>query len=803
MQIQLYNDLRLQTLGASEGASGFAFPTLVQGPDVVMGFRFHENTEAGWVTKPRDVRGVKLSLGKADARPTSGTWKFRRSGTTGASIAYNADGATMLARLRALFTTEQILEAVAVDGSWLVISTVLLEGLTVTDNLLAPSSFVRWWYVLQDDGRYLYEFRLVQTPVAFTDQFISTLPPEPEVRRIQAGDDAGGTPVPEIQELRLDPWFGGVFRLKRDLRRSGLLSAEDTAASIQIAIQSLLTEAEVEAGANLTVSWPANGQAWITFGGALAGIEENLLEVEVISAPVADPWVTLGMDSADLATALRGKTSETFQLELIWRVADATAAPSDEETVREVLGYRGAVTVLPRLNFPELAVRPEIDWMRPPSPSRYAPFSRDNVYFGSRHYVEEIADDAATVIDHGLGTDLVHVQVWSATGVLLTPGAEFVAEIETTDSVTVTLADGADAPARAIVCAVAQEEHFREHGHAMAQVEGLLATLAALETRLALVEDAVPSGTLTVATDAPAGEIARWALPSVNLIIPSRKAAVIPSTGLLGLDTARMRGTVLPAIHTTDAPGTLPDPLPASPTLIQCGTGGRGKVWRNESGGSITVPGVGGPSFLVEDDGLVGAVWDAARGVGYWYPVRALAGTSSYFPIGFEASLFEVLVSEKQFRPRKRLRAEIGFDAAILKSANRARWDLVMEYGIPTAATDPGTPGANLSTIDWATSDPFLRVPIYLGPVPTNHRFGLDLRHVFDGEDSSFTAAYSAYGATAASAAVLPGATFGLRARLERFDTVDGAPFAGLVGVRGLNVGSGDGDSQAGFVWIE
>ena len=802
MQIQLYNDLRLQTLGAAEGASGFAIPSLVQGPDVVMGFRFHENTDAGWVTKPRDVRGVKLSLGKADARPTSGSWKFRKSSTTGASIAHNADGATMLARLRALFTTEQIVEAVAVDGSWLVISTVLLEGLTVEDNLLSPTSFVRWWYVLQDDGRYLYEFRLVQAPVAFTDQFVTQLPPAPAVRQIQVGDDTGGVLVPEIQELRLDPWFAGVFRLKRDLRRSGLLSVEDTAASIQVAIQSLLTAEEVEDGAELTVSWPANGQAWITFGGALTGIEQELLEVEVVSSPVADPWVTLGMDSADLAAALRGKASETFQLELIWRVSDDTAAPDEEEAVRELLGYRGAVTVLPRVNFPELATRPEIDWQRPPSPSRYPAFSRDQVFFGTRHYVETIVDpEIAVAIAHGLGTDLVHVQVWDGTGTLLTPGDGFEAQIDSADTVVVTVAPG-DGDWKVIISAVAQEEHFRAHTHTLGDVVGLLEKFETIETRLALVEDAVPSGTLTVATETPV-EIARWSLPKVDLIIPSRKQVAIPSTGLMDLDTSRMRGVVLPAIHTTDAAGTLPLPLTAAPTLSQCGTGGNGKVWRNESGAAISVPGSGGVAIVVPDDGLVGAVWDASRGIGYWYPVRALAGTSSYFPIGFETTLLEVLVSEKQFRPRKRLRAEIGFDAAILKSQNRARWELVMEYGIPTAATAPGTPGTNLSTIDWAVADPFFRVPIYLAPTKTNHRFGLDLRHVFSGGESSFTAAYSAYGATSASEAVLPGATFGLRARLERFDTVDGVAFSGLVGLQGVNVAAGDGDSQAGFVWIE
>jgi hypothetical protein len=106
-----------------------------------------------------------------------------------------------------------------------------------------------------------------------------------------------------------------------------------------------------------------------------------------------------------------------------------------------------------------------------------------------------------------------------------------------------------------------------------------------------------------------------------------------------------------------------------------------------------------------------------------------------------------------------------------------------------------------LQSITWDTASPGIDQTIYLGPVPTSHRFGLDVRRTIFGDTNVFAADASVYGARrVASAPSSP--NLALRGRLIRFDTIDGAAFPGLVAVRGLDVGAGEGDSQTGFAWI-
>jgi hypothetical protein len=792
--VRLYNDLARHRLNDTTGAGSFDFPTLKQGTDLVMAFRFQARIDGEYIETPRDVLGVTATISKVDARPTAGTFRLTTGVSTTAALDYNASAAAFQTGMATLYGAVA-LETVLVDGSWLVLFSGEIDDPSVRENVLSPSSFLRWTKEEQADGTWLYEFRAVQAPVAFTDTFERTLPEGPKVEIVQEGASVDGVLIPEIQALRLDPWFAGVYRLRRGNGRvSADLSIDDGPEEIQEAIQAWLTTSEIADGAELTVTRPASGTAHITFGGALAGEDEELITVEVVDAPVGDPTIVLPLTWHSLNTALRGKQSETFQLDLTWRLRDETAADDDLEAVYTVTGYRGPITIVPKL-APDNGLNVYPSWVRPTSPETYRPFSRDQIFFGSRHFISEpIAAFGTYVIPHNLDSEQLIVTAIDAGGLIrYESGVE--TSIVSPSAVEVTVGSPADLPVRILISTVGAEEHFLAHTHTLGDLPEVAALLAQIGARLTALENLLPSGSLTASDDTVA-EIARWTLPTVSTVTPSRKPITIPETGILSLDTTKLRGGLLPAIHTTTAPADLPS-MAVPPTEQQSG-----KVYRNVSGSSVIVPGGGGrPSASVPNNGLVGAAWDPVKRRGAWYPVALKAGTSSYYPSAFDLPLFELLVTAEQFRLRTRFRVEFGFDAAILKSSNRVRWQLLVEYGLPTAATSPGTPGPNLESITWDEANPAIDQTLYLGPTPTRHRIGLELERVLASGENMIKAEKSLYGARTVAGAPTA-ATFGIRARLARFDILDAPAFDGLLAVQGLNLPSGETDIQPGFAWI-
>lgn len=795
MEARFWNNLHSQQLAQSlDGGSGSPFPVLVQRTDLHLTFRFATQIDGSTQPITRRVHSVRALIGPVDARPTSGTFRIRRTsgGQESAAIPCNATQEQMLAALRGLFGNDSITEVVAIDGSWLVLCPSELPAFTAAKNLLSPNSFVRHHGEEQLDDSWLYEFRLVQAPLAFADSFRLTLPQAPVIGIVQDGDTVDDVLIPERQSLQIDPWFEGVYRLRRGSRISADLSVDDDAETIQEAIQSLLSPAEIDDGAELTVSNPATGIFHITFGGALAGIDEDLLEVEVIDAPAGDPTITLDLGSAAMAAALR-KGKITTDIELVWNLYEETAAASGAEQIRELTGYRGQVTIVPALNWDALATHPETNWTEPPDPKTYVPYSADNVLLGTRANVLDIASPGTVSWTHGLGTELLHLQLKNSLGAYLPIGAGWSASTTNQSQLSVTTS-GLSYPCKLIAAAVNQEEHFVEGlTVTMGQVTGLNAYLTALAGRVANLEEALPTGVLSRPSDTVT-EIARWTLPEVSLVVPSREPVQIPGAGITALEYTAPLGMLLPAIHVTGDPAALPSPLPLAPTQQQCGI-----VYRNNGSVSVRLPRGQWPvAPLVPAQGLVGAAWDPVRKRGYWYPVTRRGTSSSHYPSQFDLVLFEIIVTEQQLRSKTRFRAEFGFEAGVLLTENRMLWNLVVEYGVLAAATSPGTPGPNLSQITWNTTTPAVDQRIYVGPVPTLHRVGLDVGRAANGSLSAEKVLYGSRTGTTAPA----GATFALRARLHQLDTLDAAAFPGAMAVRGLALSTGETDTLTGFAWI-
>lgn len=800
MEARLFNNLHRQTLSDSLEGSGSVFPTLVQGSDISLKFRFAERTEDGAVEARREIVGVHCSIGFPDARPTSGT--FRIIKTAGAvdsgAIPFNASAAAFQAALAPLFPGI-IEETVAVDGSWLVLTNAELPPFTWR-VALSPLSFLRWTSAEDDPSGFLYEFRLTQAPLAFTDQFRLTLPPRPAVAVVQEGETFEDILFPEIQSLRLDPWFTGVYRLRRGSRVSGDLSPEDGPEEIAEALLGCLSPAEIANGAEITVANVGIETAHITFGGSLAGIDEDLLEVEVIDAPTGNPTITLDLSGAAMASALR-KGKITPEFELTWWVKEQTEAGEEAEQTRKVTGFRGPVTVLPSLSWDALATHPETNWTAPPDPTNYIPWKADQIIVGERFYPADLGTGSAHLVHHGLGTwNVAGVQVREKIpgGRLLVHGVDYEAELVSVDETRILIQSAYTAgnPLAVIISTAGPEDHFKAHTHTRAQVDGLDLILSELTDRISNLESMVPSGALAVVPD-PAGPFAEWPLPAFAEVFPSRVPVTIPATGISGVDLGKNRlSGLFPAIHTITAPASLPVPLPFAPTLEQCG-----KVWRNAGSGPITLPGGGGlRSYKLAPNELAGAYWDANTNSGRWFPVVLEAGTSSYHPTQMGRDLFEIFIPDGSLLQKRRFRLEFGFETAVLRALTRGQWDLVVEYGSHVAAATPGTPGLNIEAWQWNTAAPAIRQRVFAGPVPAIHRVSLEVARAANGD---LTAAKTIFGAkTSAPAPVGP--VFGIRARLTRWDTTEGPDLRGFLAIKGLAATVGEEDAATvGKAWIE
>ena len=105
-----------------------------------------------------------------------------------------------------------------------------------------------------------------------------------------------------------------------------------------------------------------------------------------------------------LEAAFRG-TRKAFELE----IADDNV--TDPAVPGRLVTFQTSVKIVREQIWEELALVPAIDWVRPPQPRDYIPFTRDQIITGSQHYEAVIGNgaDREFVLDHGLNTEALHV----------------------------------------------------------------------------------------------------------------------------------------------------------------------------------------------------------------------------------------------------------------------------------------------------------------------------------------------------------------------------------------------------------
>ncbi len=770
--LDLYADLITRKLVSRDGGA-VTLPPFVLGDQLRCSLRTYERSESGDL-RERDlrVRTLRASIGKVLTAPRTGWFKLSIGATNTPEINFdaNADAFKTAAQGSGIIDTVES----PVTGTWVVKTTRAdSEGpwpISVHSNKLGPISFVRVRQFKQL-GVWWFECRLIQAALAFNSGHERVLPVPPTVRRIRTGSAGSETepPVNELQALHLPPDFRGTYFLRWNYRISKLLGIEDGPDEIAAALNAMFGS-----GKRFEATNPEPDNAYVEFIGELGGSPQPLITVEVNTFAPGVLSFTLPLDRAEMAAALRAVAEIEVPFEVEAEIVDDGEDIADPAVPGRIITlFQQLVKVVREQIWEEMETVQPIDWLRPPQPRDYIPFTPDQIIVGVQHYIAVFGDGESRShsFPHNLGTEAFHltVRVNASGGRVLVLGTDYTIKISSGNEVTLDFPVGAPPPAvnsLALVLSTAgPRSAFLAHTHTMAQILGLLDALAGVYARLEAIEDLLPTSVL--ARRESSTQPLEIEIPEATLFFPSgRLPADFDPKSLDGDEPVvlpRAPG-LLPAIHdaTVVAVATLPASITAS----------AGNVFRNTSGVPLLIPGgLGRRGGYLEANGYVGSDGRV------WYRLDRSGTSNSYYPADFERELFLLPIMAEMWQPGGNLSLSFDLGLRTVEATTRAQYVVVIETGTPAQQTTPAPVAVNLSDITWRAT-PLLAQRVILSGLKMKHQFGAVIKRSLTGDVlSAERLLYAAW--TAAPAGSEPATpTFVIRARLIEFDTENSVPGA-------------------------
>ena len=763
MRRLLYANLVTRTPASRDGQT-LDFPAFVAGEQQTFALRFLDDVAGSLVQTTLDVVSIRAAVGRRDAAPARGTFALKigsgssTSANTTPDLQFDASPQSVATALNALSGgTEDY--AVTMDGPDYLIRRTGGGTFTIAgeDNNLEPSSFVRV-RTFTRDGAQIHRIRLVQAPVAFTDSFDLIVPTAPSIALVRdGGADSSDTFFwNEIQALTVPADFRGTYQLKRGYARTRLLDSTDGPAEIAEALNAILAPE----GGSVAVTNPQSQVANIEFQGDLAGTDVGLLEVAVFNAPAGDPTFVLNFNTQEVFREL----SAAEAVPLVFEVeVTARSVPGDEESDTRVIKLWSAPVVLARpVNWEGLAAAQNIDWLRPPGPRNYIPFTTDQVLTGQQQaFTAPLGDGSATsfTIDHNLGSAVLSVKITDAVTTRVLTDDEYEVFLDSDDSLSITFdtAPGINALDLAII-AIGPESVFQAHTHTMEQITGLEALLEDLGERLETVESAI------AIPGAGAASTPSW---SSSIILPPF-GEIFPAAPIRN---GKPTQPPLPrAIRDTTTTAIAGAELPAATSV-------GGSVYKWDATTEVYLP---GDSFrrgrLIKKADAPAVMSD---GFHWWLAEEGPADI--FYPTEMTRVLWEIVVSPEQLAPGRRLRLNWSFLLALVadRPELRGTYRLRVRKGVPTAESALGS-APNIEGITWDAASgsevPLFEQTITLTRAGMIHEFAAEIVRASGG---SLTASKTIYGKTTSTDA--PSATnFILRAELSRFDITNYSEATGL-----------------------
>ena len=769
-----------RTLVESPEGTALRIPQLAAGQSLKLGVRFLDRIAGQIVEVNPAVRAARAFVGNRDARPGSGTWKLQlgTGSSTGANTTTALDFATsasaLAAALNELSGGPGDITVDEITGGYVIARPGGAElTLTARANNLKPVSFARV-RGYQVDGLWKYELRLTQSPLAFEDAFERVLPSAPSISTVRdGGADPSGTYLwSEIQKLTVPPDFRGSYHIRRPAiyARTPLLSLDDGAEEIAAALASILQEGETVAVTN-----PEPNAALITFGGEALGVDLEEMVVSVFSAPPGDVTLDIELGRPEMWAALRDvETLENLPFELEFEFVPTEADVEDLEIPSTLSKSSGlALEIIRPIGWEGLAAAAGVDWIEPPSPRDYVPFTPDQIITGSQHWTGVIGNGSATsfVIAHNLDSSSLHVTIRNngGTNALVETGAYDIV-FNSANSLTVTFSVAPTASQYAVVITAAGPiSAFQTHTHTIPQVVDLEDILDDLGSRVTELEEILPS--TGPAATATSSEGLVTVIPETREVLFYRGTdeeadALWTETGVdvKLLPSERQTPFMLPAQHSSEPTEKSSEELISDPDVVNELT----------DGGPVLIGGEGRIRATTANDGdLIG--WDART----LYPVTRSGTTKSYYPTVFERTLWAMAINDKMLAVNRTFELTFGLQLQLLRANCKAQWVLSIQLGAFAADTTPATTGLNLDSVTWAA--PVFEQPIVLSRLAQSHFFGIRIKR----EASAFKLDQQLYGVWGGNNASAPAsANFAIRARLDRFDTEDIADPRGWVTYR-------------------
>lgn len=757
MATLLYGNISQKTASYTIEPGAITLPKVVQGDTFSIAVRLTETADNITTITAPSISYARLAYGPVDVAPTSGSFKVLVNAVTSTVITYGSTAASVAAVLNSISaaTGWSVLED---QGSYIVGRTsnwVTTSGITIVQNELVPDSFVRVTSYSANSTFY-QELRPMQSPLAYTSAFALIVPPPPSITRVVTGysDAATGVFVNEVQRLYIPPSFNTTFQIYRGTARTALLNKDDGAEEIQAAL--LAGCVTVGAGETFLLTNPENYVANIEFAGAMSGATHSLLTVSVPVSPQGDPTFDLDLNTQGMLAALRGDFEVTHPLTCEIGINYGTAVTPN---VQYVTVFQQDLTTQADGAWTGLEAAQRINWLNPPQPVNYIPFTTDQVITGIQSYTAVVTGAGPWTIAHNLGTEAIHLSVREnySTGYLLANTVSYSVQTSTSQSVIVTNKGSATTtPGWAVMISSAgPTSAFLAHTHTIAQVVDLQDTLNALGTRLNTLENVLPNG--------------------VGIINQS------------GVDTTPLTMTI-PAhaevLFTEDTEGAWGDmgidqtKLPLrGPSLLRSFSG------EANNSNIVTVPTVSGayiysggielapmgyiPGDTVPPSGIV--IYDEGR----IYQGRQDGDNKTYYPVPYEVELFRVPVNANQFRVGRTLEVKFGLVLQMLAKTD-AQWRVVIDAANLSEVTSPAVQGMNISSADY-NQDKLLDHRVMLTQTLAPHILGVRLMRSLSGENIVITADKNLYGTYESTIGAPAGASFILRARLMNFDIANTA----------------------------
>ena len=782
MATLLYGNISQKTASYTIEPGSITLPTIVQGDTFTVAVRLTETSNNTTTVTAPSIYSARLSYGPVDVAPTAGTFKVLVNAVTSSAITLGSTAASVAAILNTIsaatgwsVTEDQGSYIVGRTANWTTTS-----GITIVQNELVPDSFVRVTSYSANSTFY-QELRPMQSPLAYTSAFGLIVPPAPTITRVVTGykNEERGVSVNEVQRLYIPPSFDTTYQIYRDTSRTALLNKDDGAAEIQDAlIKGCVT---VGAGETFLVTNPQNYTADIEFAGAMSGSTHDLLTVSVPISPQGDVTFDLDLNTQGMLAALRGDFEVTHPLTCEIGINYGTVATPN---VQYVTVFQQNLTVQADGAWTGLAAAQRINWLNPPQPVNYIPFTTDQVITGIQSFTAVVTGAGPWTIAHNLGTEAIHVTLREniSSGYLLANENDYTVQTATSQSVIVEKVSGTVPTAgwAVMISSAGPTSVFQAHTHTIQQIVGLQDALNAIGTRLTTLENVLPNGVGIINQSGVNTTPLTMTIPEHSEVLFTQD--IEKAWGDKGIDQTKLplRGPSLLRSFSG---------LANNSNTVSAPTASGAYIY---SGGIELAPMGYIPGDTVPPSGIV--IYDEGR----VYQGRQDGDNKTYYPVPYEVELFRIPVNANQFRVGRTLEVKFGLIAQMLAKTD-AQWRVVIDAANLSEVTSPSPQGMNISSADY-NQNKLMDHRIMLTQTLVPHILGVRLVRSLSGENIAITADKNIYGTYESTIGAPAGASFILRARLMNFDIANTADdVRGWVGYKLSGV---EGDNLSGDIKV-